>query len=141
MRMLVVLSSMGLAACAHEDSPSKITYENLVQPFATKRDREPLYCYAVGHRPFFVLSYGECVSKHGRLVFGVAAQWLDENWRWFQRPGWEALTRETQRVSKELEAKGYDPNSKLYTTELTRRLAAFKNAHPKAIPKRKARTA
>ncbi|MDB5410692.1 MAG: hypothetical protein JWL84_5604 [Rhodospirillales bacterium] len=139
MRILAVVFVFGLAGCAvagdnRPSRPDTITYENLVQPFPR---RDKLYCYAKGRKPFFVLSYGECVSRHGTLVSGAAEQWLEANWRWFQVAGWERLTRQTRRISEDLAARGYDPDSREYTEELTRRVAAYRKAHPEVVPKAK----
>jgi hypothetical protein len=134
MRILAVVFVAALAGCAvaEDNRPSTVTYEKLVQPFP-KRDK--LYCYVKGQKPFFVLSYGECLSRHGTLVSGAAEQWLEANWRWFQVAGWERLTRETRRINEDLAAQGYDPDSREYTEELTRRVAAYRKAHPEVVPK------
>jgi len=136
MRAVAIIGLFWLAACTGvNDGRHEITYEQLMRPSGT--EREALHCYAVGRKPFYVLSYGECVSKHGKLVSGPGEIWLEENWRWFQAPGWAKLTHEAYRIGKDLETEGYDTETKEYTAELSRRITAYKKAHPEVIPKPK----
>jgi hypothetical protein len=54
-----------------------------------------------------------------------------------QTPGRTKLTHETYRIGKDLETEGYDTETKEYTAELSRRITAYKKAHPEVIPKPK----